>query len=58
MHAFNQVVNVSKILEIGAPIKNININPTTTDEIMGIIMIGIIGAIAFGTLISLIHFAI
>src|SRR5699024_10837644 len=55
---FNQVVSPSKILAIGAPIKKIKISPTINDEIIGMIMIGIIGAIALGTLIFLTHFAI
>src|SRR5699024_583117 len=55
---FNQVVNPSKILAIGAPIKKLKINPTINEEMIGIIMIGIIVAIAIGTLIFFIHFTI
>ena len=55
---FNHDVNAPKIFEIGAPITNIKMRPTINEDRIGIIMIGIIGAIALGTLICLIHFAI
>ncbi|CPN56770.1 Uncharacterised protein [Staphylococcus aureus] len=55
---FNQVVNPSNIPAIGAPITKMNINPTRIEDIMGMIIIGIIGAIALGILTLLIHFAI
>ena len=55
---FNHVVKPSKILAIGAPITNMKISPTIIEEIIGIMIIGIIGAIALGILMFLIHLAI
>ncbi len=55
---FNQTVSALNTLAIGAPITNIKITPTRIEAMIGITIIGIIGAIALGTFIFLIHLAI